>query len=452
MGIRLMRHVLIESYPNREIRVTLVRQQVSQRKTGLDSKRDIGSYENEPDPHLSFAQNSPTSTEPHKGRHQKEGGRPGFGGLPRPQRFSVYGRRTILRAGGALERAHPHNECLFLTLTLPGSTRESFEAIARYSGMAVQSLHRWLSNHIPNKLSIYTWEWQQRGALHLHYVVHCPDRDRGEWIIKNLKSEWIRILDSICKASQIDLYRKHSGFSWASNKEITRVDAQWCEKSVAAYLSKYVSKGSEANKKMSLKSFFPSRWYGVSRPLLQLTREMSFKVSLDSLRDRDAWAMYEDCLAVLQSWGIKCYEYRHKVGDGKTIVSYSLETEQESIWHTIMTQICPTPDSCTNTEQNMRRLVRNGSILLRKHATWLKEFMGYYGKSRPGNLLNLSSYRDISRSDLVFLVDALAYSFRSHQRTRFELPGECKLWYSQMKTAIDSAPSEDREWIGHLKL
>jgi len=372
--------------------------------------------------------------------------------LPRPQPFSTYGRRQILRAGGALERRAPHKECLFLTVTLPGSTTEAMGAIARYSGMAVKLLHDWIGNHISSKLSLYTWELQKRGALHLHYVVHCPDSSRGEWLIAHLREEWCRILDAISTKSGVDLYATTKGFSWQEQKGVVRVDAQWCEKSVAAYLSKYVSKASKTNRTLTNNSYYPSRWYGVSRPLLALLRAMTQTVSIDSITSSKAWAMYEDCLSSLQSWSIRCYEYMHTVGGGKTIVSYSNENEQESIWNFIMTQTVTNPNSFSNTEQNLRRLARNGSIIIKKHSIWLTSFMQFNGQSRPGNLLNSPSFKDISRADLIFLLDALAYSFRYVQRTRFELPGECKLWYSQVKATLDSAPSEDKEWIGALEL
>ena len=447
-----MKHVLISSYPNREIRVTIVRSQIGKKETYSDTAEEIISDERGSTPHLSFAQNSPTATERPSQSREEPRQAPGHGGLPRHQRFSVYGRRTILHAGGALERTHGHKDCLFLTVTHPGSTVESFRAIAEYSAYAVQGLQRWLSNHIPNKLSIYTWEWQKRGALHLHMVLHVLDRERGEWIRANLKTEWIRILDSISDKSGVDVYRKNQGFSWVKDKSVVRVDAQWCEKSVAAYLSKYVSKATESNKRMPRNAFYPSRWYGVSRPLLQLTRELTFKVSLDSLRDRDGWDSYEDCLSLLQSYSLKCYEYSHKVGDGKTIVSYVNNNEQDSIWMSIMDLILTNPDSLSNTEKNLRRLARNGSILIRKHKVWLETFMHFYGNSRCCTLLNSPSCKDISRNDLIFLVDALGYSFRYTQRTRYELPGACQLWYSQMRDCLKAASSEDKEWIGALEL
>lgn len=447
-----MRQISIESYPNREIRITLVRAQLSNRKTALDSSRDIGSYESDSELTCHSLKTRVPPKKPHKSEAPGNQLPPGFGGLPRFQRFSLYGRRQILRAGGALERECGHEDCLFLTLTLPGSTKAAYKAIACYSGKAVKLLHDWLSNHISNKLSIYTWEWQKRGALHLHYVVHCPDRERGEWIIKNLRTQWLRILDSICEASQIDLYRKHSGFSWASNKEITKVDAQWCKKSVAAYLSKYVSKAGKDSRSMGRDSYCPSRWYGVSRPLLNLTKSLSFKVTLDCLRERQAWMDYEECLSLLQSSAIKCYEYKHTVGDGKTIVAYVNENEQASIWNTITHQMNTHPDSFLNTEQNLRKLAANGVCLIKRHSIWLSTYMQFNEGFKGGKMLISCDTRDITRQDLIYLLDALLYSYRYTQKTRYELPGECKLWFMKVSSCLEKATDSDREWIGALKV
>lgn len=443
-----MRRILIQSYPNREVRVTTVRQQVSQRKND-ETQNKTGDRQNLGDsPNLSFAQNSLRPTESQSQPLPGKNKLPGFGGSTRYQKFSRYGRNQILRAGGALQKKVGKEKCLFLTLTHPGSTKVSMEALSKYSGMAVKLFQGWLSRHITNKLSIYTWEWQKRGALHLHFVVACEDIDRGEWIKANLKSEWIRILDRIAEESGVDVYAKNMGFSWVNNKQIVRVDAQWCEKDVAAYLSKYVSKATANNKILTDRHFCPSRWYGVSRPLLQALREMTFSISLDSMRERDAWEGYEDCLSVLQQWSNKCYEYSHKVGDGKTIVAYVNDNERESIWETMMTQLITAPDSASNTEMTLRRLARNGSILIKKHKTWFDTYTQFYGTSRCNMLLNLPSYRDISRNDLIFLLDALTYTFRYTQRTRYELPGACQLWYSQIANCLRDAPSDDLNWIG----
>lgn len=452
LGVRLMRRILIQSYPNREIRVTTVREQVSRGKTNEshDETEGMTSSPSPPTCHSLKTLKGSENTQ-QKGLLQIDG-EPGWGGLPRFQRFSTYARRQILRAGGALERSHPHQECLFLTLTLPGSTKVSFEAMARYSAMAVQRLKSWIGWRIKSNLSIYTWEWQKRGALHLHYVVHCADKEIGEYIRSHLKEQWIRILDSISEASGVDMYRKHAGFSWVNDKDSIRVDAQWCEKSVAAYLSKYVSKPKGEGEFRKTFFYCPSRWYGVSRPLLQLLREMTFKCTFDNLNSSEAWGRYEDCLSLLQAWALKCYDYKHKVGDGRTTVAYCNTNEQDSIWNDVMNLNRPNPDSSMNTELKLKRLARNGTSLMMKHPTWLASFTQFCASTHIYKVMKLPSYKDITRNDLLFLVDMLAYSFRYTQRTRFELPGACKLWYSQTSEVITSAPENDKEWIGALKL
>lgn len=392
------------------------------------------------------------STKPHEQGRVGKGDRPGYGVLPRFQKFSTYARRTLLRAGGALEDSHPHNECLFLTLTLPGSTRESMEVLAKYSAYAVQHLKNWLGKRIKGNLSLYTWEWQKRGALHLHYVVYCPDKQVGEYIEKNLKVQWIRILDAIVKESGVDIYRKSSGFSWASNKDIVRVDCQWCEKSVAAYLSKYVSKASKANVSMPKNAFCPSRWYGVSRPLLALLREKTVRTCLSSLREAEAWENYEDCLSVLQSFGIKCYQYGHTVGSGKTIVSYVMQHERKSIWSQLMSVVKNTVDSSESIERKLLGLVQQGVYTMKRCPTWYSTFKQFCSNSRPAHLINSPLSADTTRADLAFLVDMLTYTYRYTERTRYELPGSAKLWYSSIKTFLSTESLRDDEWLKSIEL
>lgn len=447
-----MRLITVQKFPNREIRVTLC-QQPPAKPFSFETQDETETIDDAPRPRfLSFAQNSKLPTESKQSGILESQPKTGYGGLQRSNlKFSSYARRMILRAGGALESSHPHSECLFLTLTLPGSTREAFEALARYSAFAVQRFKAWLGKRIKNNLSLYTWELQKRGALHLHYVVHCPSREDGEYILRNLRAQWIRILDAIAERSGTDVYARHRGFSWKTNKEVVRTDGQWCRKSVAAYLSKYVSK--EIGKQDGRhRAFCPSRWHGISRPLLQLLREMSYAVRLDYLRSHQALSLYEDCLSLLKSFSIKCYEYKHKVGTGKTLVSYATSEDTNALWEEIVNTLVPEHNSCSNTEQNMRRIIRNGCILIRKHRIWLDTFMQFNGQFYGAKLLNAHYFKDISRLDLIYLADALAYAFRHVQRTRCSLPGECKLWYSQLRTCVDEASQEDKEWIGHLKL
>ena len=123
----------------------------------------------------------------------------GWGGLPRGRIFSRRGKRKLQRAGGVFTKLeYKPSQVLFLTGTLPGSTPEAFETMARYSGFLVHSLKAWLNDRIPHKLDFYVWEHQKRGALHLHYGIYCPDKAIGESYIASFPGYWCRLLKRRC--------------------------------------------------------------------------------------------------------------------------------------------------------------------------------------------------------------------------------------------------------------
>lgn len=445
-----MRLMNLESFPNREIRVTIVRSQVTPRteQKNRTQNNEFAGGVSDSTCHSAKTRNSLRKPQP-QGILGLEG-KPGYGGLPRNQEFSCYARRQILRAGGALQKVANHEECLFLTVTLPGSTPEAMEAMARFSAFAVHRLKAWVNKFVPSKLDLYTWEWQKRGALHLHYVVHCPDRGVGEYIQRKLKGEWIRILNAISEASGVDMYRKNKGFTWASQKEATKVDAQWCKKSVAAYLSKYVSKGNKFQYCRGRQNYCPSRWYGVSRPLLQKLRELTFRVSLDSLRDCEGLASYEDCLSVLQSYAVKCYEYKHRVGDGKTIVAYTNENEQETIWNMTLANTRNTQDSLQNIEEKLRNSCQQGIYLMKRSKIWWSTFKQFCANSRPAHLIASPLSADITTSDLAYIMDMLLYTYRYTERTRCPLDGSSKLWYTKTMDLLALGESLGCTWTTGL--
>lgn len=435
LGGLLLRNIKAEQYPNREIRVTITR----------DRAPTKFSYESESD--RLFRVENQTALTCHSVKTLQGGekrypvgtlklqGKPGYGGLPRLQKFSTYARRQLLRAGGALETVASYKDCLFLTVTLPGSTDESMEALARYSAFAVQRLKNWIGYRISNNLSLYTWELQKRGALHLHYVVHCPNRVAGEYIRTNLKAEWIRILDAIAAQSGVDVYRKGKGFTWQDSKDVVRVDAQWCEKSVAAYLSKYVSKPNKYIRTTGRVSFCPSRWSGVSRPLLAKLRELTKVIQVSSVGDMDGWAMYENCLSVLHSGAVKCYEYRHEFGDGKTIVSYSENNDLDSIWTHLMNELPTLQDSSVNIKENFLRIAREGVSLMMKSKPWFEIFKQFCLNSPPAQIIKSPIRRDIMARDLTYLLDMLGYTYRYLERTRGVKLGTHRRWYARFLEA-----------------
>lgn len=266
---------------------------------------------NEEPPPLSLVPNSKT-----------ERSRAGYGELPaKPTAFGLNAKRQLLRSGGALEKSVPTDEVLFLTGTLPGSTEDSFRAIAAYSGYIVNGLKAWISTYVPGKYDFYVWEYQKRGALHLHYAVHVPNELHRNHILSSFRDWWITILHRIGEMAGCDMFRKNSGHTWLSDLSKVRAIAEVCKKSVARYLAKYLSKSASPTRGPA-RFFTPSRWWGTSRPLKSLTASLTETVEIIVSGVQAVRRKWEEVYAACASSDSVTYCYRHNVGIGQTVVSY----------------------------------------------------------------------------------------------------------------------------------
>lgn len=263
----------------------------------------------------------------------------GYGLLPtKPTQFGVNAKRQLVRSGAALESEAPPHECLFLTGTLPGSTVDAFTAIAAYSGYIVNSLKAWIAKSTPQKLDFYCWEYQRRGALHLHYCCHIPnDADRLH-IINEFRGWWISCLSRVGDRSNCDLFRKNSEWTWLSDLSKVRAVAEVCRKSPARYLAKYLSKSSTPTRGVA-RAFTPSRWWGTSRPLKKLLDSLTKTCEIIVSGYHAAISKMENVTAICDSSDGVTYKYPHTYGMGKTIVNYpSSKDENENLWYSLQAQ------------------------------------------------------------------------------------------------------------------
>lgn len=237
--------------------------------------------------------------------------------LPRPKQFTRLARQTLLDAGGALDKmGFAPNEFHFFTGTLPGSTDAAKEMIARYSREIVHNLKVSLTKRGIN-LTFNTWEWQKRGALHLHLVIHAPNEDPQQFA-DYLESRWYDLIDLVSLKSGVSLWERAANLPgnrfWNRNspqlKGIAAKTVQ-CEKSVAAYLSKYVGKesvdsGSIPDKRLSSKIktlFYPSSWWSISNHLRVLIQNFtaSLCVRLPSSDASDQFIDWSEFFSSLSS-------------------------------------------------------------------------------------------------------------------------------------------------------
>lgn len=320
----------------------------------------------------------------------------GYGSLPlKPTTFGLNAKRQLIRSGAALETVANPEECIFLTGTLPGSTPAAFEAIAAYSGYIVNNLKAWVAKYVTAKLDFYCWEYQKRGALHLHYCVHVASRTDRDYIVGGFRDWWINTLHSVGERSSADLFRKNNSKTWLSDLSKVRAVAEVCRKSPARYLAKYLSKSASPSRGAS-RSFTPSRWWGTSRPLKTLLTSLT---SVVEIAEGGYHAIRSKWELVKREWSTSegvSHSYRHKFGMGETLICYpSTPKDKESLCSNLealstiqqaksMSQICiPSKDL---------RLIRDRLII------WLEASLTSLSPSFQGLRSSLENYLSMMRT------------------------------------------------------
>lgn len=329
-----MYNIKAVKYPNNEIRVARGQSKPLRDRRECDSDGCVD--EDLLDPvEREFIFSSPDIIRPLSlvPNSQTERSGAGFGELPR--RVSVFGlnaKRALIRRGAAMEEEAPPNECLFLTGTLPGSTEDSFKAIAQWASYIVHRLKSWIGNYVRSKLDFYCWEYQKRGALHLHYCVWVPnEHDRGR-IVDEFHGWWVQILHRIGGFCNTDMFRKNSTKTHIGDTSKVRAIAEVCRKSPARYLAKYLSKSANPARG-SARAFSPARWWGTSRPLKSLCDRLTETVEIIEGGFHSVARMWERVREKVDSSESVTYGYVHKFGMGNTSVSYPKSQEDsDDLW------------------------------------------------------------------------------------------------------------------------
>lgn len=262
----------------------------------------------------------------------------GYGKMGKRTIFGISARRTILRAGGALDRldSKPYHYTM-LTGTLPGSTPESYKAMAEWSGWIVHELARWIGRYAKGAHWFYAWELQSRGALHIHWCIHLPDTYTRCFILHTFWDEWRSIIDTVSEKSGIDMWAKSEVYSHKANKSVLQADAQQCYRSVAAYVSKYTSKKEGKAERDVLAPYYPVRWWGMARSTTTLLKGLTEKVSSEYSSYRDAKKEMTSTLMKVKDVTDIAHTYAHSVGVGSTIVSYHPQDQGQALWESLTT-------------------------------------------------------------------------------------------------------------------
>mgnify|MGYP001594155288 CR=1 FL=1 len=364
----------------------------------------------------------------------EDGPKVGFGRPGEGNGFSTNGRRRLMRAGAVLDSlAETPDQVLFCTGTLPGSTYESKLAIAAWSGWVVNTIKAWMAKRVSSKHDMYVWEFQKRGALHLHYAILVKDEATRKRIISEWKPQWERIIDGISKKSGVDCWRKNSNYTHANDKSVLQADCQECTKSIARYLSKYVSKSQQQYLDNHWAKCKPSRFWGISRPLCALLTEQTQTETIRLANRREFEAGYEDCLSVMQSYAPIEHHYEVPKVWARVIVGYANPGERFWLLRKLTASLSLKGSSLEMCQSERDKLCLRISHCLQESAM-LRSFVLEWSN-------HFSMHRDIatglSTSELPAVKDSLILSYRFYIghaiANRPYVPDSLKLLHRRLK-------------------
>ena len=283
-------------YPNNEVRIALYPERLPSDyfKKGIETQRAAIAT-------LEASENNGTHVSSESELSRAEGAFNIKSKVDTPNRpprlfLSRNGRRQILRAGSCFNNDES-TERLLLTGTLPGRLSEAHKALAEFSTYATKTLTNWLTRRSPGCKWMYTWEFQERGALHVHLVVELP-HSVSAYVKSHFKDEWNRIITSISEKSGVDLRKRTKKYSHKSEK--TQADWKVCDREPSRYISKYISKSKTSA--FSKWRYPPKTWYQISRALLRVLREKTKVYECESLSYRQARKVEEAAGKYLDSF------------------------------------------------------------------------------------------------------------------------------------------------------
>jgi len=210
----------------------------------------------------------------------KSNRRGGWGALGKPSSFTRNARHRLLEAGAIVD-LDCGTDSYEITLTIPGTGDDIYRVIAEHSGWLVDRLLREV-RRAGCSYWFYVWELQNRGALHLHFLVAGKGAST-KTIAQTMEYQWWELLLELSSKMKIDLFRSRGGGSWKHEPSVWQSHCQQTRKSVAAYFSKYAGKASSKNAVISgnQERYSPARWWGCSQRIKERIKQTRSKFLLD---------------------------------------------------------------------------------------------------------------------------------------------------------------------------
>jgi hypothetical protein len=158
-------------------------------------------------------------------------------------------------------------------------------------------------------------------------VIQLPTKQAFCQVLSGFSGLWNRVLRSVSNKSGVDIFERKEGGTWKDSESVWISRAEPLRKRADRYLAKYMSKSMSKD----AKGFFPpTRWYGVSRSLIN---EMKSKIRHVCTHESESvrHEITEKDLDFLSYVKSKAHLERcfvDKVGTGSTFVFYVEDYEE----------------------------------------------------------------------------------------------------------------------------
>jgi hypothetical protein len=202
--------------------------------------------------------------------------------LNRPKNFTAKSGQKLRECGAAVDIACDGDTrfCHEVTLTLPANHEQAFRVLAAYSGYVVNRLFQPIRrNYGEMCLWFFVWEYQKRGALHMHICIYHPDECEGLYIAAQLIAQWHKILCDLCQMADTDMFCRRDKKS-STPRHLHQHHTSPIKKAVGAYFSKYAGK-KESKQSWYCQKYPVSRFWGSSKQIKQIIKDNSFSFDLD---------------------------------------------------------------------------------------------------------------------------------------------------------------------------
>lgn len=202
--------------------------------------------------------------------------------LNRPKSFTKFSGQRIRESGAAMAIAAKgeNARCREVTLTLPANHQDAFIALAAYSAYAINRLLQPTRRDWgKSALWFFVWEYQKRGALHLHFALFHEDIEECEKMANRMIEQWHKVLCDIGEMANTCMFSRRNKRSCTIREKHQNHTAPM-QKEISRYFSKYAGK-QESKNSWYCQKYPVSRFWGSSYSIKKIIKEHSFECEWD---------------------------------------------------------------------------------------------------------------------------------------------------------------------------